>query len=168
MDIIPGTLLTVQGPRVGWFRRESLPVQVVAVEATSGIVHVSVLWEPAGLDTLPVEIGFVPLLMKVFESSIVEVVGPRPVGTAWWAALQEWRSKRAEKLAGVFLVPLWEARRLAWEVVHEYQPDACRDELYLESAFPEITGESDEYKTVRVVAIPRISPLHSRQLSESI
>lgn len=155
MGIMPGTLLLVQGPRVGWFRRGTLPVQVVAGEPTEAIVHVSLLWEHPEMNQLPVEIGFIPILSQVFESSIVHVVGPRPVGTDWWPALREWRSRRTERLATAFSVPLWEVQRLAWEVVHEHQPEAGRDQLYLEFAFPELADEDRKFRKVRVVAIPR-------------
>jgi hypothetical protein len=156
---MPGTLLLVRGERTGWLRRESLPVQLLTSEPNSGIVHVCLFWEPEGLETLPVEIGFVPMVAKTFEKSIVEIVGLRPVGTDWWDSLQEWRLRKAEGLTGGFVLSLSEIRRLTWETVHERQPDASRENLYLEFAYPLAAGPKQPMRGIRVATMPRIPPI---------
>lgn len=151
MEFMPGMLLVVRGARRSWFRREKVLAQVLALEPDAGIIHVSVLWEPPEENMLLVEIGFLPILAKVLETSIVEIAGSSPVGTEWWSTLQDWKSRRAADVAGAFLVPLWEARHLAWDTVRKSRPDASRENIYLESVFPEVSHEN-RFGKIRVVA----------------
>jgi hypothetical protein len=144
-----GSVFTYYGPRRGLLRRRGIAAGVVlAIDQAIGIVHVRTM-RPVG-EVSVTDVGHIPILWSAFGAS-VSSLGDKAPEIAQQAAgsVAAWRQRHARGEVGAFSCPLWEAERMAWEVVSDADKQHGRDRVYLAYAFPKKDAEGS-FRTVEV------------------